>query len=358
VPVPRVTVLLAVCNGEPWLGDAIRSVLGQIFRDFELLVIDDASSDGSPATLGAFGDPRLRVVRNEENLGLTRSLNLGLSLTESEYVARLDADDLSFPDRLGRQVAFLDGHPEVGVVGAQGIPIDVRGRRLFRVAWWHREWRRPREGAAFEWYRMFDTPLIHSSVMFRRALVRNELGGYDESFLLSQDAELWMRAARRTRLANLDTPLVAMRISPSSLTADPTRRGSREQKIDLLHAAMRDVLRDSGVPRRIAGTWVDVNDSAAAVSPDAIRILRDDVESLAARFPPERAIRLHRSSMLARMIGKVAPVRRALALALLGDLVRLDPAGALLLLPRVVLQLLFGDRPFRWRRVLWRRRTA
>jgi glycosyltransferase involved in cell wall biosynthesis len=99
-------VLLAVCNGEPWLGDAIRSVLGQTFRDFELLVVDDASSDGSPATLAACGDPRLRVVRNEENLGLTRSLNRGLSLIESEYVARLDADDLSFPDRLERQVAF------------------------------------------------------------------------------------------------------------------------------------------------------------------------------------------------------------------------------------------------------------
>jgi glycosyltransferase involved in cell wall biosynthesis len=361
VPVPRVTVLLAVCNGEPFLGDAIRSVLGQTFRDFELLVIDDASNDGSPATLAAFGDPRLRVVRNEENLGLTRSLNVGLALTESEYVARLDADDLSLPGRLERQVAFLDAHPEAGVVAAQGIPIDVRGRRLFRVGWWHREWRRPRDGAALDWYRMFDTPFIHSSVMFRRALVRDELGGYDESFLLSQDAELWMRAARRVRLANLDTPLVAMRISPSSLTADPARRerrGTREQKIAILHAAMRDVLRDGDVPRRIAETWVDVNDSAAAVSPDAIRILRDDVDFLAARFPRERSIRLHRASMLARMIEKIAPASRTLALALLADLGRLDPAGALLLLPRIGLRLLFGDRPFRWRRALWRRRTA
>lgn len=348
MPVPRVTVLLAVCNGEPYLGDAIRSVLGQTFRDFELLVVDDASSDGSPDTLAAFRDPRLRVVRHEENLGLTRSLNHGLALTESEYVARLDADDLSFPDRLERQVAFLDAHPEVGVVGAQGIPIGVRGRRLSRVAWWHREWRRPCDGAAFDWYRMFDTPFIHSSVMFRRALVRDELGGYDESFLMSQDAELWMRAARRTRLANLDAPLVAMRIWPSSLTADPRRRGSREQKIAIL----------GDLPRRIAETWVDVNDSAATVTPEAMRILRDDLEALAARFPRERAIRLHRASMLARMLEKIAPVSRTLALALLEDLARLDPAGALLLLPRIALLLLFGDRPFRWRRALWRRRTA
>ncbi|HVE69851.1 MAG TPA: glycosyltransferase [Thermoanaerobaculia bacterium] len=361
MPVPRVTVLLAVCNGEPHLGDSIRSILGQTLRDLELLVVDDASSDGSAATLASFRDPRLRVVRNEENLGLTRSLNRGLALTGSEYVARLDADDLSFPERLERQVAFLDANPEVGVVGAQGIPIDVRGRRLSRVGWWHREWRRPAGGAAFDWYRMFDTPFIHSSVMFRRALVRDELGGYDESFLLSQDAELWMRAARRTRMANLDAPLVAMRIRPSSLTADPARRkerGTREQKIAILRAAMTDVLRDSDVPMRIAETWIDVNDAAAAVSPQAIRVLRDDVDSLAARFPRERAIRRHRASMLARMIEKAAPGSRGLALALLAGLVRLDPTGALLLLPRVVLRLLFGDLPFRWRRAVWRRRTA
>ncbi|HEX6085802.1 MAG TPA: glycosyltransferase family A protein [Thermoanaerobaculia bacterium] len=359
--VPRVAVLLAVCNGEPHLGAAIRSVLRQTFRDFELLVVDDASSDGSPATLASFRDPRLRVVRNEENLGLTRSLNRGLALTESEYVARLDADDLAFPERLAQQVSFLDEHPEIGIVGSQGIAIDARGRRLSRVAWWHREWQRPRDGAAFDWYRMFDTPLIHSSVMYRRTLVRDELDGYDESFILSQDAELWLRAARRTRMANLDAPLVAVRLWAGSLTADPARperRGTRAQKIAVLHSAMRDVLRDDDVPRRIAETWTDVNEPGAMVTAEAIRVLRDDVESLAARFPRERAIRLHRASLLARMIEKITPASRTLSLALLADLVRLDPAGALRLLPRIALRFAFGERPFRWRRARWRRRTA
>jgi glycosyltransferase involved in cell wall biosynthesis len=357
VPEPRVTVLLPVWNGEPYLREAIRSVLVQTFRDFELLVIDDASTDGTPGTLAAFGDPRLRVVRNAENLGVTRSLNRGLMLTESEYVARLDADDLSFPDRLERQVAYLDAHPDVGVVGAQGIPMDVRGRRLSRVAWWHREWRRPQGGAAFDWYRMFDTPFIHSSVLFRRALVRDELGGYDDAIPRAQDAELWMRAARRARLANLDTRLVAMRIWPWSVTGHP-QRDTREQKIATLHATMRDVLRCDDVPRRIAETWAAVTDPAATVTPGAVRILRDDVESLAARFPRERAIRLHRASIVARMIEKITPVSRALSLELLIDLLRLDPAGALLRLPRIALLFLFGDRPFRWRRALWRRRAA
>jgi glycosyltransferase involved in cell wall biosynthesis len=361
VSVPRVTVLLAVCNDEPFIGEAVRSVLGQTFRDFALLVIDDASDDGTAETLAAVRDPRLTVVRNEQNLGLTASLNRGLALAESEYVARLDADDLAFPERLRRQVDYLDAHPEVGVVGTQGIAIDVRGRRLFRVAWWHREWRRPRGGAAFAWYRMFDTPFIHSSVLFRRALVRDELGGYDEAFRLSQDAELWMHAARRVQLANLDEPLVAMRLRPTSVTANPfrrQRRTTRDQKIGILHAAMCDVLDDASVPRRIAESWVDVNEPGATVTPEAMRILRDDIVSLAKNFPRERAIRMHRASLLARMIEKITPVSRAVALALLADLVRLDAAGALLLLPRIALLFVFGERPFRWRRALWRRRTA
>jgi hypothetical protein len=288
-------------------------------------------------------------------------LNRGLALVESDYVARIDADDLAFADRLERQVAFLDTHPEVGVVGTQGVPIDGRGRRLRRVEWWRREWQRPRGGAALEWYRMFDTPFIHSSVMFRLALVRDELGGYDESTPLVQDAELWMRVARRARLANLYERLVAMRITPHSMTADmtrPERLGTREQKIAILHSTMRDVLQRDDVPRRIAETWVDVVHPAAVVSAGAVRILRDDIEALAARFPRE-AIRHHRASLAARMAEKVAPVSRALSLRLLLDLVKLDPIGGLRFLPRFALVFLFGDAPFRWRRArFWRRGAA
>jgi hypothetical protein len=355
-----VTVLLPVYNGEPHLGDAIRSVLAQTYSDFDLLVVDDASTDASPGTIASLRDPRLRVIRNEANVGLPRSLNRGLARIESEYVARLDADDLALPDRLARQVSFLDAHPEVAVAGAQGIPIDVRGRRLRRVEWWHREWQRPRDGAAFDWYRMFDTPFIHSSVMFRRAIVWDELGGYDESVAFAEDAELWVRMARRWKLANLDERLVAMRLTPSSMTADPSRaerRGARGARIENVHRAMQDVLQ-CDVPRRRAETWVDVTDPGATVSRQAIRLLRDEVEELAARFPRERAIRLYHASIVARMLEKIAPVSRALALRLLPDLFRLDAVGALLFLPRFAVLFLFGDTPFRRRRARALRRMA
>jgi glycosyltransferase involved in cell wall biosynthesis len=294
----------------------------------------------------------VRLLRNDVNVGLTRSLNLGLARIESEYVARLDADDVSMPERLERQLAFLDAHPEVAIVGSQGMPIDVRGRRLRRVGWWHREWQRPRGGAAFDWYRMFDTPFIHSSVMFRRSVVPEELGGYDESVALAQDAELWARVARRWGLANLDERLVAMRLIPTSMTGDPARHergGPREPKIAFLQQVMQDVMRGD-VPLRVAETWFAIIDPGSVVSAEDVRVLRDDVESLAARFPRERAIRLHRASMIARMIEKIAPVSRVMALRLLAGLFRLDPTGALLLLPRLAILLLFGNAPFRHRR--------
>lgn len=359
--VPRVTVLLSVCNGEPYLAAAIRSILAQTYDDFALLVIDDASTDAGVETLASFRNPRLRVVRNESNLGLAASLNRGLSLIESEYVARMDADDLAMPERLATQVAFLDAHRDVAVAGSQGVAVDARGRRLRRVEWWHREWYRPRGGEALDWYRMFDTPLIHSSVMFRRAVVRDELGGYDATLRFTEDADLWMRVARRHRLANLDAKLVAMRLLPSSMTGDPNRperRAAHERKVAMLHQIMCNVRGRDDVPRRIAETWAAVAEPSCSATPAEVRQLCADIDSLAAGFGGERTIVRHRASLFARMAEKIAPQDRGLALALYGRVAQLDPAGACFLLPRFALLGVFGDAPFRWRRARLLRKGA
>ena len=124
-----VTVLLPVYNGGPFLPRVLASLLAQTWRDFEVLVIDDGSSDGSAeiAAAHARSDPRVRVLRNERNLGLARTLNRGLDEARSPLVARQDVDDLSHPERLARQVAFLEAHAEVALVGAQGWEIDRDG---------------------------------------------------------------------------------------------------------------------------------------------------------------------------------------------------------------------------------------
>lgn len=116
-PAPAISVVLPVRNGEAFLADALDSVFAQTFSDFELIVVDDCSTDRTAEMLASTNDSRLRVVRNEEQRGIAGSLNRGFELCGGRYIARMDADDISLPMRFARQVAFLEAHPEVGVCG-------------------------------------------------------------------------------------------------------------------------------------------------------------------------------------------------------------------------------------------------
>ena len=128
MPAPRVTVLMSVYNDGLFLPLAVQSILAQTFPDFEFLIIDDGSTDDSIAYLSQLRDPRVRVVRHPQNLGLTQSLQHGVELAQGEYLARLDADDLATPDRLARQVDYLDQHPAIGLLGSAARKIDEAGR--------------------------------------------------------------------------------------------------------------------------------------------------------------------------------------------------------------------------------------
>jgi glycosyltransferase involved in cell wall biosynthesis len=201
---------MSVHNGEPFVGAAVESILRQSWRHWEFVIIDDASTDGTPQRLAGFRDPRLRVIRNPGNLGLTASLNRGLEFARGEMVARQDADDLSHPERLSRQVAFLRAHPSVAAVGSQARLIDRRGRSLGRKDF-------PLGHRSIVFAHLLDNALAHSAVTFRRAAVR-EAGGYDETFRASQDYELWSRLGERHLLANLRERLVTLRVLEGSIT--------------------------------------------------------------------------------------------------------------------------------------------
>ncbi|HEX6100126.1 MAG TPA: glycosyltransferase [Thermoanaerobaculia bacterium] len=358
--VPRVSVLMAVHNEERFLGAAIESILAQTFTDFELVLVDDASTDRSYAIAASYRDPRIRLVTNPQNLGQTRSLNRGLALCRGEYVARLDGNDLAFPERLAKQVAWLDTHPDTGVLGTQAVPIDVHGRRVRRAAWWNAAWQRPPGGLEMDWYRTFDTPFVHSAVMFRRALVER-LGGYDERQELAQDAELWMRAGAQMRLANLEEPLAAYRFDRASMTADgsrPERLRYSAVKTPVIHQLFREVLQWPDVPARWAELWVAANVPGPAIAPADVPELAAALDACAERFfalHPEarhlRGIARHRASMLGRL---AAAADRRTMLALYVRMLRLDLVSALWLLPRLAALFLLGDTAVRW----WRRRTA
>jgi glycosyltransferase involved in cell wall biosynthesis len=220
VSTPLISVLLAVHNGGELLDESIHSILAQTLTDFELLVIDDGSTDDSYDRAAAFKDPRVRILRNEVNIGLTRSLNRGLSEVHGEYVARQDADDISLQNRFEAQVQYLRAHPEVVLVGTSAVRINPKGTMIGTNDM-------PVTHAAIRWASVVDNPFLHTSVMFRRAVVQ-EYGGYDEQYEVCQDYALWNRLAARHPVANLPERLVLMREHANSMTRSQTTRTDEE----------------------------------------------------------------------------------------------------------------------------------
>ena len=192
-----------------WLRAAVDSVLRQTLDGFELIVIDDGAEPAIRACLQAITDPRIRYVRNETNLGLAASLNRGLALANGAYLARQDADDLSEPDRLARQAAFLDDRPDVGFLGAAFTVIDEHGRRLSVI-------RTGTSDVVLRQRLATMNPFCHGSVMMRREGVRS-LGGY-RALDTCQDYDLWCRMAERCRIANLAEPLYRWRLSSRAVS--------------------------------------------------------------------------------------------------------------------------------------------
>lgn len=209
---PTVSVLMAVRNGGPLLGESLRSIAAQNFRDWEMVVVDDASTDETPQLLEAWSrrDPRFRVLRNDRNLGQTTSLNRGLETCRAPWIARQDADDISFSQRLARQIDYVHAHPDTVLLGTAGILIDARGSRIGLLDV-------PRDRPGVAWTAPFLNPFLHTSVLFRREAVRQS-GGYNESFRIAQDYDLWTRLAAVHPAANLPARLVAYRHAETSLS--------------------------------------------------------------------------------------------------------------------------------------------
>lgn len=203
----RVTVLLCVYNGEEFLREAIESILAQTYTDFEFIVVDDCSTDTSAEILRSYSDTRIRLISNPHNLGLTKSLNVGLKFANGEYIARLDADDYSMPERLARQVTYMDNNPAVGVAGtfAQITTGEIRVKT-------------PQKLACLKELLLLDNVFIHSSVMIRRSvLVDNQLG-YDEHFKYAQDYKLWADISECCALAIIPDVLVTHRVSSNQIS--------------------------------------------------------------------------------------------------------------------------------------------
>lgn len=213
---PKVSVIITSFDAGRFLAESVGSVLRQTERDLECLVVDDASTDDTPAVLASFDDPRLTVLRNETNLGPFASANRGLSRATGAFVARLDADDVCVPHRLERQLGFFAAHPAVGLLGSACERVDEAGEPLGHQPV-------PESDLAIRLRCLVAPPFLHSSVMWRRSLGLV----YDASMRLAGDYELWTRALEQAHAANLTDALVRYRVWSGGLSARHTHEQQR-----------------------------------------------------------------------------------------------------------------------------------
>lgn len=305
-------MLLAAHDAEATLDLAVRSVLDQTLRDLELIVVDDHSEDGTAALLSRIDDPRLVVIRHDENRGLAASLDTGLERARGRYVARLDADDVALSDRLERQVAALAARPGLALVGSAVLEIDERGVPGARHA-------APRGRAAVRWHALFGAPFFHPTVLVdREMLVRHGLR-YDTSFEESEDYDLWTRLLRVAEGDNLGEVLTLRRVHRGQASK---RRGGlqRRLQLDVARAAIAEVAPELS-PDEVELAWrVGSGDVVVARSDEAAAAFLRLVDAFA-RAHGRRARRA------------VAPLaaRRLARVGATGAAVRLDP----LLVPRL-----------------------
>jgi len=207
---PDISVLMSVYNGERWLKESIESVFSQLEDDFEFILINDGSTDNTENIINCFQDDRL-VIISQERIGLTKSLNAGLSIARGKFIARIDADDICMPDRFYKQKQFLLNNPDVVLVGANAKLIDENSSEIGSSV----------SPTTFEEliYRLenFQPVFSHSSIFFRRDRICRE-GGYNINFERSQDSELYLRLSEKYRLAGLDEFLISLRITSDSLS--------------------------------------------------------------------------------------------------------------------------------------------
>jgi hypothetical protein len=224
---PRISVVMAVHNGQRYLAEAIDSILGQTLAEFEFLIVDDLSTDETPAILDAYAarDQRIRILRNERNLGPYPSANRALEVVTAPLVARMDADDISEPERLARQVAFMEANPHCLLVGSGYTSIDGDGQARFVR-------RNPMDFDTAGWTARLRMPMVHPSFCFRRNLPDGTPVRYSDDYPIAADYALAASLSAEGKIACLGDPLVRYRMHASNISST---------RLDLQQSAARAI---------------------------------------------------------------------------------------------------------------------
>ena len=204
-----VSVVMPVYNGALYLKEAIESVLNQSYSNFELIILNDGSTDSTENIILSFRDPRIVYIKNPENYKLIKTLNLGFSIARGAYIARMDADDISHPERLRKQVDFLEKHSDYGLVGTGVYLLNTENKKLL----YHTD------HFSLTFALAFYCPFIHPSVMIRKDVLDGMDVVFDTQYLHAEDYELWTRLAFKTKMANIPEYLLDYRIHDAQISS-------------------------------------------------------------------------------------------------------------------------------------------
>ena len=209
IKIPIVTILMPVYNGEKYIKESIDSILSQTFCDFIFIIIDDGSTDNSINIIKSYNEPRIKLLSNKKNLGISTSLNIAIKKSNSKYIARMDSDDISLPNRIEEQVKFMENHPDIGVCGTFIKTFGSQKSKTLKL---------PIKNDDIKIRLLFQNPLAHPTVMIRKKVLDINNLKYDSNYNGAEDYELWVRLIEKTIIWNLPKTLIRYRLHEKNIS--------------------------------------------------------------------------------------------------------------------------------------------
>lgn len=231
---PKVSVIMPAYNAEKYIGEAIESILAQTCRDFELIIVNDGSTDRTEEIILSYCDPRIVYLKNETNFKISDTLNRGIDIAQGEYIARMDSDDIALPERFERQVAYMDQNPKCVVCGTAAI--------LFGEGMEEQTVVPSNDPRYVKGQMIFHCPIIHPSVIIRKSTLQQNQIHYNSEYNGTEDFELWWRLARYGEVTSLREKLIRYRIHPNQIT-----RGKDYNKFSVHQKFLIKRMRDMGI---------------------------------------------------------------------------------------------------------------
>ncbi len=214
----KISVILPVYNAALYLKEAVNSIINQTYTDWELIIINDGSTDNSQEIILSYTDRRIKYFENENNLGLISTLNKAINLCSGEYIARMDADDISFAERFSKQVNFLDQNADYGMCGSFAHIINNQGNTTGKII-------HVTENDYLKVNLLFSVPFVHPSMMIRKEILEENL--FDKEYLHAEDYDLWTRIARKYKVANIPDFLLKYRWHGSNVSITNSEKQER-----------------------------------------------------------------------------------------------------------------------------------